>query len=214
MVWGHAIGIYLLAGVVLNGLGHLVRARWIASRKMEPLKFRKGQEWFFWVGILAGVLLWPVFLVTISIGWRMKRKTRKLEKFLGYCEHFTPLEPICGPCSRAMDQERELGARVSNYIKGRRPDDKKVQELKAKLAAIAEAQQHLISAGEIQRLPSDPERGAPGSSGVPAYLDPVVKSLYRCSACGLMSEGPAPSANAQGWPLCVKCKIEDLNRIK
>lgn len=202
MIWGNAIGVYLLAGVVLNGLGQLVRARWVAAGKMKPLNLAPNRQWILWVGIGLAVLAWPIFLITISIGWRMRRKTRKMEAFLGYCEHSTAIDPICGPCQREIDAQK--GASLD--LRGRRPLISKVAEEKTKAFLVDRARR-------LEGL----KRGAPDALGVPVFLDPPVagsESLYRCSSCGLMSEGPAPSSNSKGWPLCVTCKIEDLKEQK
>lgn len=163
MMWGHAIGIYLLAGVVLNGLGHLVRARWGASGEMKPYNLAPGRRWIPWVVNFFAILLWPVLLVTFSIGFGKRRK------------------------------EITMGG-TSSFIVGRRPLISKAAEeyTKSVLAKMA-------------RHSQAPERGAPVSPGVEGV--PPEESLYRCSACGLMSEGPAPASNEKGWPLCVKCKV-------
>lgn len=229
MMWGHAIGIYLLAGVVLNGLGHLVRARWIASGQMKPLNLAPGRRWIVPAAIIFATLVWPLFLITISIGWRIRRKTRKMEETLGYCAHANQWMPICNECRRAMESEKKLKAGISSYIVGRRPGSPSPADGDADAPAVGafldtRGRRPLISkaAEEITRKILEEkarrsqalERGAPGSfrGGVPTLPDPPrppvspLESVYRCSACGLMLEGFPPASTPEGWPLCPGCK--------
>jgi len=231
MIWGHAIGVYLLAGVVLNGLGHLVRARWIASGQMKPLNLAPGRKWILPVAIAASTILWPLFLVTISIGWRIRRKTRKLEETLGYCAHANQWMPICNACRREIEREKKEGAAISSYIVGRRPGSPSAEDPAVGAFLDTSGRRPLISKAaeeytksilaKMGRRPQAPERGAQdspgvgGPGGVPALPDPqpllpaigasAEGSVYRCSACGVMSEGLAPGSTPEGWPLCPLC---------
>lgn len=113
------IGVYLLCGIVLYGLGSIIRAQWDASGKMELPK-RERSKLYYKIGIALGFLFWPLFLFGIPLfRWANHRKTNK---YLGFCEHATSLDPICGPCSREIEKDpveeavkRRLAAVPSHY---------------------------------------------------------------------------------------------------
>jgi ribosomal protein L37AE/L43A len=226
MLWGHAIGIYLLAGTVLMGLSLIVRARWETSGKMKPPGTGRHDKLLIRVGMALGVLLWPAFLIGIAIGWRMKRRTRKLERFLGYCEHANAWEPICNACSRDIKQESDIAAlryvvggssqdiktRISEmdrlcqkaialYIKGH-PECPKC----GKTGALTQYLDSVwVKCGSCGRRTFTPDPSTPEEvDTVPGWLD-EARSFYDCSTCGTRFEGFPPATNAEGRPLCVVC---------
>lgn len=104
MTWVNLLGAYLAAGTVFYGIGWMVRSAWTRAGKMEPIRGK--HRWLaIFLGTVIGVLFWPVVLAMITIGWSMRRKTKRMERFLGFCEHHTILEPYCGRCKRELDRE-------------------------------------------------------------------------------------------------------------
>jgi len=103
--WVHAIGLYFVIGIIVFCLGMLAKVH--MGGKIE-------RSVPFIGGMIIGVLLWPFILAAIGIAWKIKRKTRKVERLLGYCAHATPWEPYCRQCrkdiEREKDEERELRA--------------------------------------------------------------------------------------------------------
>ena len=108
MPWAHAIGVYLLGGTISMGLGLVVRAGWIRLGKMKPIPagnpYRKIP---FFVGIALGFLLWPLFLLGLTIAWKFN-KNRRVEEYLGYCEHANSLDPICPACSMDIERRKKV----------------------------------------------------------------------------------------------------------
>jgi transcription elongation factor Elf1 len=199
MLWANAIGIYLLAGAVLTGLGLMVKAGWVASGKIKPLNMGKHGKLLFGVGVVVGVLFWPVFLIVINLGWRMKRKTQKFEKFLGYCEHHTALEPICGPCSRQIERESLSSNATTNYIVS--PEEDAKRRLMGTLRRLNDVEGRLRNemAAYVKARPECPKCGKIGT--LSQYLDSV---WVECSACGRRTYTPDPSVPEEvdvvpGW---------------
>lgn len=103
MSWVHAVGLYALIGVFIFGLGILVKKHWGRSglEKTRGIPFTVGAV----IGAAIGVLLWPLVLGAVGIAWKIKRKTRKVERLLGYCEHMTVWEPYCDQCRGDIERE-------------------------------------------------------------------------------------------------------------
>jgi len=101
--WMHFVGLYIAIGSVLMGLGILVKIGY-GGKKVKGIPFA--------IGLVIGVLLWPFILIVLGIIWKTRRKTHKVERFIGYCAHATLWEPYCAQCRRDIkrekDTEREL----------------------------------------------------------------------------------------------------------
>lgn len=106
MTLGNTLGIYLVIGTLFYGASWAVRARWAKAGKLDQPKGNLGRLATV-LGLGVGVLFWPVILVAMSVIWRVRRKNRKVERFLGFCEHATAFDPYCGPCSRDLKQEED-----------------------------------------------------------------------------------------------------------
>lgn len=98
MNWVHAIGLYIVIGVIVFGLGMLAKVH--MGGKVE-------RSVPFVMGMVIGVLLWPFVLTFVGIAWKIKRKTRKVERLLGYCAHATPWEPYCKQCQKDIEREKD-----------------------------------------------------------------------------------------------------------
>lgn len=226
MLWGHAIGIYLLAGVIMMGLGQLVRKRWEGSGKIKPLKFTKTwQRWVYGFGIALATLLWPIVVVGLNIAWLRNR--RKVNRFLGYCEHATAFEPVCNACRRDIEREgavQSLRTRIAGMERHAR--EKMAVYIKAhpecpKCGKVGDLSQYLdsvwVKCGSCGRRTFTPDPSLPEEvDTVPAWLDQreQVESFYGCSACKLQFKGVPPAADAKGLPLCLKCKLNSLRSSK
>jgi DNA-directed RNA polymerase subunit RPC12/RpoP len=235
MPLANAIGIYLLAGTVLMGLGLMAKARWVASGKLKPpANMGKYEKLYFVIGTTLGVLFWPVFFIVIMIGWRMKRKTRKLERFLGYCEHSTAFEPICGPCSRDIERENAATSYIispEEAVKRRLVDTMRrladlESRLREKMTAYIKARPECLQCGKTGTLTQYLDsvwvkcsacgrRTYTPDPSVPEEVDVVpgwpvegqmAGASYKCSICGSVFEGFPPATNAEGYPLCEACQ--------
>jgi glutaredoxin-related protein len=229
MPLANAIGIYLLAGTVLMGMSLIVKAGWLAAGKIKPPNMGKYEKLYVAIGMALGVLFWPLILIGLTIGWRMRR--RKMQRWLGYCEHATAFEPICGPCSRDIKKESDIAA--LRYVVGEPPED-----IKARIAQM-DMLCHKAIAFYIKGHPECPKCGKSGTLSqylgsiwvkcancgrrtftpdpsiseevdtVPGWLDEgqtvEARSFYDCSACGVRFEGFPTATNAEGRPLCVAC---------
>jgi cell shape-determining protein MreD len=60
--WVHAIGLYIVIGVIVFGLGMLAKVH--MGGKVE-------RSVPFVVGMLIGVLLWPFVLAVVGIAWKL-----------------------------------------------------------------------------------------------------------------------------------------------
>lgn len=201
------IGIYLLTGTVLMGMGLIRKAGWIESGKLKETPMGKYGKLSYGIGVTFGVLFWPVFLIGITLIWRMKGRTRKLERFMGYCGHSTVLEPICGPCSRQI--ERENTSTVTKYLVS--PEEAAKRHLVGTLRRLNDVEGKLREKMEdyIKARPECPKCGKVG--GLSQFMDSV---WVKCASCGRRTFTPDPSVPeevdmvptrpAEGWIVGVR----------
>lgn len=107
VTWVDVLGLYLLVGTISACVGWTARLRWEASGKIEPIptKFRRRVIFF---GTALGIILWPVAIAVLMVGWRVSRRTKKMARFVGYCEHGTVAEPYCAACKCALEREEAM----------------------------------------------------------------------------------------------------------
>lgn len=229
MAWIDVLGIYLVTGAIIQGFGWLARKGWEASGKTEPIHGKWGRL-AIWLGTIFGVLFWPVVLVALAIGWRMRRRTRRMERFLGFCEHATPWEPYCGACRRDVkredvEQRTKIGSiqeiqasmdrlsqkAVATYLEAHSicPGCGKTGTLAQYLGSI------WVKCSECGRRVFTPDPSMPEElDTVPGWpAEGVIakaESFYDCSECEERYEGIPPGARADGRPLCVRCKVAHL----
>jgi hypothetical protein len=229
MTWVNALGIYLVAGSVAYGLGWVARTAWTEAGRCEPIR-GKWERLGVWIGTAIGVLFWPLVLGAILVGWRVRRRTRRMERLLGFCEHATAWEPYCGQCRRDLkreEAERTSSVSIRTYIEIEADMDRRCREVVAAYLKTHSAcpgcgrtgtlGQYLESvwvkcSGCGRRIftpdPSMPEEvdtvpGWPAAETVMAE----ARSCYDCSDCGATYEGVPAGARADGRPLCVGCQI-------
>lgn len=220
MNWGNALGIYLVVGTAFYGLGWMVQARWAQAGKSDRVKGAA-----LYLGTILGILLWPVFLVSIPVIWRIRRKSRRMEKILGYCEHATALEPYCGPCSRQMKRDEESRAvrgtlvRLRSMEAGMDRTCKRAVEayLKEKPACpgcekTGTLEQYMnsvwVKCSACGRRVFTPSPSLPqeiDGSGPKSFIA-VGGSCYDCCLCGARFEGFPSGTASDGRPLCGTCK--------
>jgi hypothetical protein len=180
----HLLGFYLVLGSVIQGLGTLVKVRWVRMGKIPPPWRGKNGKLIFVATSVLAVFIWPISLVGITIAWKMS-KGGKVEKFLGHCEHATEFEPICGACRKKMEPKKSGQRRYRVGLSE--------AEIEAK-TKLAKLQERMIK-----------ESVASVPAGTDLNKSTVIRSCYECSSCGKMAEGFPGASDAGGKPLCADC---------